>query len=392
MNEFCQRARAWIADNLPHDWRSASAETHGEQEFLAIRRQWSRMLYEAGWLGLSWPQQYGGQGLTLLEEAAFAEEFAAARAPDFINRNAVGYIGPTLIAHGSDAQKQHFLPRILAGDDLWCQGYSEPKAGSDLASLQTTASDCGDHWLVNGQKVWITLGSEANWCYLLARTSTDRPRHRGISAMVVDMNSPGIEAVPITTITGSHEFSELFFTDVKVPKDALLGELHGGWKVAMTTLGYERSINFFARTADFRHEVSEVAELARRTMRGDRPAIEDQDIAQRLARCSEEAEALRHTIARYLPIWAETRAPGAESSVIKVMWSEAHQRLMELALDILGPYQQQRTGDGAEGDGKWPLGYLFTRAETIYAGTSEVQRNVIAQRFLGLPREERPRD
>ncbi len=386
LQQFRERARVWIASSLPAEWRSASSETHGEDAFLDIRKRWSRMLYEGGWLGLSWPEEYGGQGLSLMEEAAFAEEFAAARAPDFINRNAVGYIGPTLMAHGTDEQKRQLLPRILAGEDLWCQGYSEPKAGSDLAALQTSARDCGDHWLVNGQKVWITLGTHAHWCYLLARTSTDLPRHKGISAMLVDMRSPGIEAVPITTITGSHEFSEVFFEDVKIPKSQLLGELHGGWKVAMTTLGYERSINFFARTADFRHEVSEVAELARNTIREGRPAIEDADIAQRLARCSEDAEALRHTIARYLPTWSETRSPGAESSVIKVMWSEAHQQLMELALDIVGPYQQQRVGVGAIGGGKWPLGYLFTRAETIYAGTSEVQRNVIAQRFLGLPR------
>jgi alkylation response protein AidB-like acyl-CoA dehydrogenase len=256
-----------------------------------------------------------------------------------------------------------------------------------MASMTTSATLENGRWVIRGQKIWITLGNQARWCYLLARTDPTAHRHRGLSAFIVDMESPGITVRPITTITGSSEFCEIFFDDVAAPEDSLLGDLHQGWAVAMTTLGYERSINFFARAAHFRHEVGEICALASRTVRDGKAVIEDQWIAQRLAQCAEDAEALRLTIKRHLPQWAKTRQPGAESSVIKVMWSEAHQRLMDVALDVLGPAAQQLTDSDAEERGRWPMMYFFTRAESIYAGTSEIQRNVIAQRVLGLPRE-----
>ncbi|MBI2059308.1 MAG: acyl-CoA dehydrogenase family protein [Nitrospirae bacterium] len=379
-------ARSWIRKNLPKEWRAASAETIGEENYMEIRRAWAKKLYEAGWVGLSWAKEYGGKGLSLVEEVVFAEEEALAQAPDFISRNSVYYIGPTIIAHGNEEQKRRYLPKMLSAEEVWCQGYSEPNAGSDLASLRTAAMKRDGRWIVNGQKTWTTIGNHATWCYFLARTDPSAPKHKGITAFVVDMKTKGITVRPITTITGSTEFSEMFFDDVEVPEENVLGALNQGWKVTMTTLGFERSMNNFARAVLLRSEVEEVARLARRTRRHGRPAIEDGWIAQRLAQCAEEAEALRLTIHRYLPKWAETHQPGPESSVIKIMWSEAHQRLMELALEVLGPGAQLRTGPDAEAKGRWPMMYLFTRAETIYAGTSEIQRNVVAERMLGMPR------
>lgn len=386
LSEFRTRTREWIGKNLPKTWRGVSAETLGEESYLKIRRAWAQKLHEAGWVGLSWPVEYGGKGLSLHEEVVFAEEEAAAHAPDFISRNSVYYIGPTLITHASEEQKKRHLPRMLSAEDVWCQGYSEPNAGSDLAALRTSAVRRDGRWVINGQKTWTTLGTQANWCYLLTRTDSALPKHKGISAFIVDMKTKGVTVNPITTITGSTEFAELFFEDVEVPEENLLGTLNQGWKVAMTTLGFERSMNFFARAVLLKQEVREVAKLARRMKRNGRPAIENDWIAQQLARSAEEAEALRLTILRVLPKWAETRQPGAESSVIKIMWSEAHQRLIELALEILGPGGRLRVGPDAVDRGHWPMMYLFTRAETIYAGTSEIQRSVIAERFIGLPR------
>jgi alkylation response protein AidB-like acyl-CoA dehydrogenase len=387
--EFRQLARTWLEKTVPPEWRGATAETHGEANFLEIRKAWGKRLHEGGWLGLSWPKQYGGRGLSLIEEVCFGEEEARAKAPNFINRNSVFYIGPTIIEHGTEAQRERYLPKILSNEEIWCQGYSEPDAGSDLFALRTSAVSRGGKWVINGQKIWITQGCEADFCYLLARSHPDRPRHLGLSAFIVDMRAPGVTARPITTITGSHEFAEVFFDNVEVPDENVLGALGEGWRVATTTLGFERSTNFFARVNYFYEQVGDVAKLARQIDRNGRPAIEDAWIAERLARSREDAEALRHVIYRYLPVWAQSRSPGAESSIIKVMWSEAHQRLLALALDVLGPGAQQQLDGGAEAGGFWPYMYLFARAETIYAGTSEVQRNVIAQRLLGLPKERR---
>ncbi|MGE0870665.1 MAG: acyl-CoA dehydrogenase family protein [Kofleriaceae bacterium] len=390
ITDLRHRARAWLEANVPAEWRGATAETHGEEEFRKIRWAWGKRLHEGGWLGLSWPKEHGGQGLSLIDEVTFGEEEARAKAPNFINRNSVFYIGPTIIAHGTEAQKRRYLPKILSCEEAWCQGYSEPEAGSDLFALRTSAVRRDGRWIINGQKVWITQGCDADFCYLLARSHPDRPRHLGISAFIVDMRAKGVTARPITTITGSHEFAEVFFEDVEVPDDHVLGELGEGWKVATTTLAYERSTNFFARVNYFYEQVGDVAKLARATQRNGKPAIDDAMIAERLAKSREDAEALRRVIYRHLPAWAENRNPGPESSVIKVMWSEAHQRLLALALDVLGPAAQQRLDRGAIAGGFWPNMYLFARAETIYAGTSEVQRNVIAQRMLGLPKAERP--
>ena len=300
-------------------------------------KDWQRRLHEGGWAGISWPKEYGGRGATLIEQAIFNQEVARQKAPPPINVIGLGMAGPTIINHGSHEQKDRYLEKILSAEEIWCQGFSEPGAGSDLAGLRSTAILDGDSWIINGQKVWTSLAHVAQWCIFLARTDTTAPKHKGITYFLVDMSSPGIEVRPLRQITGSADFNEMFFTDVRVPRESILGEVNDGWRIAMTTLLHERGTLGFALSVGARVALDELIGLARETKRNGKPAIEDPTIRQRLASLHVEVESLRLNNYRALTGFMKSGMPGPEGSLSKLIWSESMQRLGDLAVEILGP-------------------------------------------------------
>jgi alkylation response protein AidB-like acyl-CoA dehydrogenase len=373
---FRAEARAWIAENLAAHLRGHRG---GAERFEGdALREWSRKLFEAGYAGLTWPAEYGGGGKPHTYQAIFLEELARAEAPPHVGVIGLGMAGPTIIAHGTDAQKRRHLEKILSAEEIWCQGFSEPGAGSDLAGLRTSARLDGDHFVVAGQKVWSSFAHVADWCLLLARNDPASERHAGLTYLIVDMHSPGVEVRPLRQITGEAEFNEIFFTGVEVPAENVLGEVGGGWQVAMTTLLHERGTLGFALTAALEVNVRKLIELARE--RGATPLQRDA-----VAREWIESQALRLTALRSLTQLVKAGIPGPEGSILKLHWSEANQRLTKLALELLG-------GDAALADGTAPYGgfwqhqQLRSRGNTIEAGTSEVLRNIVAERVLGLPR------
>ena len=360
--------------------------------------QWREVLREEGLLALSWPVEYGGAGRTVLEQLVVAEELARARVPEGgpHDRFGIKMLGNTLLQCGSDVQKRWFLPRVLSGEDRWCQGYSEPGAGSDLASLSTRAELRGDRWVINGQKVWTSLAHEANWIFLLTRTDPDAPRHHGISFLLCPLDQPGVEIRRIATINGEREFCEVFLTDAWTPVDHVVGEVNEGWAVANTLLGFERGESAATFPLKFREELDRLIDLARQ-----RDRIHDPIVRQGLARAYAECEIMRLLGLRALTGLLDGRPPGPESSVSKLYWSEYHQRVMDLAIRVLGadaltpagrwPTNMVRTDDpGAPNDSaSWVGTFLNARAGTIYAGTSQVQRNILGEQVLGLPRKPR---
>jgi alkylation response protein AidB-like acyl-CoA dehydrogenase len=369
---FQQEVRKWLAANQPpaRDEQESSAK-----EWIDQRREWQKKLYEAGYVGLAWPQEYGGRGASLMEQVIFNQEMIRARAPEPINVIGLGMAGPVIIAHGTEAQKQRYLKPLLSGDEIWCQGFSEPNAGSDLSALQTRAEDRGDHYVVNGQKVWTTLAHVARWCILVTRERTEaNPRH-GLTYVILDMQAPGVEVRPLVQITGDAEFNELFFNDVVVPTENVLGEAGNGWAVAMTTLLHERGTLGMALTAQAQRTAEELVDHVRRTGRG-----QDRLYRQRIAQHVIEAEALRLNGLRALSATMRSGIPGPEGSILKLMWSELNQRMTETAVDALGPAGQVQNGH------PWLYSFLRSRGNTIEAGTSEVLRNILAERVLGLPR------
>jgi alkylation response protein AidB-like acyl-CoA dehydrogenase len=334
-----------------------------------------------------------------MEQAIVAEEMALAGAPGPLNGLALGLLGPTLIVHGSDAQKERYIARMLTAEDIWCQLYSEPDAGSDLASLKTSAVRDGDDWIVNGQKVWTSLGPDADWGMLLARTDPNVPKHKGISYFVLDMHRPGVEVRPLKQITGHSEFAEIFFDNVRIPGENIIGGEGQGWELAQTTLGYERGGNTLARTTRHQANLRRLTEVCRVLSRDGVPALEDPLVRQRLGRMIVEVEVLRYAGYRILSKLEKGERPGAESSVDKLYYSELDKRHQELVQDILGPYGQLERGlpeNLALGGGSqrgqessWTFNFLWSRAGTIYAGSSEIQKNIIGERVLKLPREPR---
>jgi alkylation response protein AidB-like acyl-CoA dehydrogenase len=353
----------------------------GEQiEFL---RDWQRQLKDAGLVGISWPQEYGGRGATLSEQIVANQEMARARTPQLVGYVGVDVVGPTIIEHGTVAQKAAHLERILSADDIWCQGFSEPGAGSDLASLRTKAVDEGDHFRLSGQKVWTSYAQYAQWCAVLARTDSDAPTHRGISYLLVDMSSPGISIQPLVMSTGDPEFGEVFFDDVLVPRENVLGELHGGWSLAMHTLAHERGPYAMTRQVTLSGLLERLVDAARKIERDGRPAIECPQVAQQLTQVKVALEVLRHQTYRSVGKMIATGRPGVESSADKVMLGTAEQLLGAAALDVLGPLSA--LSDGAE-QHLWHQVYLYGRAASVYGGSVEIQRDIIAQRILGLPR------
>jgi alkylation response protein AidB-like acyl-CoA dehydrogenase len=363
---FRKEVRDFIARNLPE-----SASRRGARRFEDDDREWSRKLGEAGYAGLTWPKEYGGAGAPYSHQAIFLEEVARAEAPSHLGVIGLGMAGPTIIAWGTPEQKERYLARILSADEIWCQGFSEPDAGSDLAAARTRIEDKGDHFLVNGQKVWSSFAHLADFCILVGLGLPDEPRYRNLTYVIVDMHAPGVEVRPLVQITGHPEFNEIFFTDVQVPKDNLLGEIGGGWQVAMTTLLHERGTLGFALAATLDVAVRKLIALAKERN------VSDPILLDRIAREWIELQALKYTNYRSLTTLQKTGIPGPEGSASKLVWSEANQRLTKLALEILG-------GPGV--DDYWTYQQLRSRGNTIEAGTSEILRNIVAERVLGLPR------
>ncbi|MFL6139946.1 MAG: acyl-CoA dehydrogenase family protein [Frankiaceae bacterium] len=369
--------RRWLQDNLPAGWTGGAPVVGRWDEQRS--REWSRQLAEAGYAGLTWPAEYGGAGAPYSYQGIYLEETARAQAPDHIGVIGLGMAGPTIMVHGRPDQKDHFLRRILTGEIVFCQGFSEPGSGSDLASLTTRAVLDGDDYVVNGQKVWSSFAHIADWCILLTRSEPGSVRHAGLTYLLLDMRTPGVEVRPLRQITGDPEFNEIFLTDVRVPVANALGDVGQGWGVAMTTLLHERGTLGFALTARLEQLLGRLIETARR-VGADDPLVRD-----RLAALWIDLQALRYTNYRALTTLVRTGTPGPEGSVAKLHWSEANQRLTKLAVELLGP-AGQLDGEGGFWDGFWSYQQLRSRGNTIEAGTSEILRNIIAERVVGLPR------
>ncbi len=377
---FRDEVRSWLAANVPAEPLGPTSTPEG----FAAHRVWEQRLFEAGYSAINWPAAYGGRDADLLTQAVFAEEYARAGAPERINTLGLGLAGPTLIAYGTDAQKERWLPGILSCDDIWSQGFSEPEAGSDLAALRTTAVAAGDVYVVNGQKIWTSLGRFADWIFALVRTDRQAPKHKGITFLMIDMRSPGIEVRPITQINGDPGFAEVFFTDVEVPADNVVGDVNDGWRVAMTTLGFERGTGLGSHVR-FARDVTDLVGLVRRMGLADDPIVRD-----RVARLHAEVEVFRANTYRTLTRLAAGKPIGPEASVNKLYWSEMEARIYEAGMQVMGPYAELTPkADAAIDRDHWQKQYWYARAALIYAGTSEIQKNIIAERVLGLPKEPR---
>jgi len=394
--EYREKVQAFLAEHLPPGWKGIGALERDEMQ--RFREEWRHVLYEHGYLGVSWPKEYGGAGLSPVEQVVLAEEFARAGVPTGVVNDVFGIqmVGNTLIEWGTEEQKRRFLPRILSGEDRWCQGYSEPNAGSDLGNLGCRAQLDGDEWVINGQKIWTSAGHLANWIFVLTRTDPTAPKHRGITFLLCPMDQPGVEVRPIRMITGESEFNEIFFTDARSRAENVVGQVNGGWAVAMTLLGYERGEAAATFPILFRTELDRLLELAREQGRQDDPRFR-----QRLAWCYAKVEIMRYLGYRTLTRFLRGSQPGPESSIFKIFWSEYHQAATELAADVMGPHALVPSGrprttafqtddPGAPNStASWVGTFLGSRAETIYAGSSQIQRNILGEMVLGLPKEPR---
>jgi len=375
---FAAEARAWLAANVPAAWRRDHCWTRADDPlWREIARDWQRRLYDGGWVAISWPREHGGRGATVIERWLFEEELERAGAPYPPGSANVDMIGQAVLKHGTPAQRERFLLRLLSGADWWCQGFSEPGAGSDLAGLRCRGERQGDAYVVNGQKVWTSHAEVADWCFLLCRTEMDQPKHKGISLLLVDMKSPGISVRPLKQATGEAEFCEVFFEDVRVPADLMIGPPGAGWQIAMGILQHERGpVWTFTFQRKIRRSFNELVRQVR-----EHPAsrgLGDALVRQKLAQSYIEVELLKLMGYRSLTHILRTGHPGPESSLEKIIGSETDQRLQEAAMGMFGPHALIDNTRGRD--------YLYARSETIMGGTSEIQRNVVAQRILGLPR------
>jgi acyl-CoA dehydrogenase len=394
---FRDEVRTFLEEALSGDF----AATRGrggpgdEGALFEERRAWERHLGAHGWTCVGWPKEHGGRGLSLRQQVIYFEEYARARAPGRLGIVGEGLLGPTVIAFGSAEQQARYLPGIVAGTELWCQGYSEPDAGSDLANIKTTARLEGDEWVIDGQKVWTSLAHWADWCFVLARTNRDAPKHKGISYLLVPMRQDGVEIRPIVQLTGDSEFNEVFFSGARTGRDEVVGAVDDGWRVAMGTLAFERGASTLGQQLAFRTELDAILEAARRT-----GATEDPAMRQRLANAHIGLEIMRLSALRTLS-GTERGSLGREAMVSKLYWATVHRGLGELAMDVLGAEatvmgEDGRGEDGPGEDGTAPYDpghlqrlFLFTRADTIYGGSNQIQRNIIGERALGLPKEPR---
>jgi alkylation response protein AidB-like acyl-CoA dehydrogenase len=380
---FRARLRAWLRENVP---RGPAAPLPGSEEEVEYLRGWQRALYEAGWCGLTWPKEHGGQGLGFIEQVIYDEETARAQAPELINKVGVNNVGPTLIAHGTTEQRNRFLSRILSAEDIWCQLFSEPGAGSDLASLHTIAARDGDGYRLTGQKVWTSYAHFSRWAICLARTDPAAAKHRGITYFIVDMHAPGIDIRPLRQMTGSAEFNEVFLDAVYVPREFVIGRENEGWQVAMATLAHERGTGYlFKEQVKAKIAVDRLLELARERARSGQPL--HHAIRAQIVDAYVRVEILRLLNLDTMTRLAQGRAPGAESSLKKEFWTRLVQHLHETLMAVEGPYSQLMSPDPRALDGgRWQQTFLYSRSQSISGGTSEVQMNVVAQRMLGLPK------
>jgi len=385
--QFRERLSTWLAENLPPGWAEREYLPHFDDEHERVRfhKDWHKKLYQAGLVGYNWPKEKGGMGLSLAQQAIYSEEMTKWRAPDPLGRMGLNMVGPTLIQFGTEEQQNRFLPGILSGDEIWCQGYSEPNSGSDLASLRTRAVEDGDDFVVNGQKIWTSNAQNAQWMFLLVRTDPDAPKHRGISYLLMDMNTPGITIRPLKEITGRAYFNEVFFDDVRVPKKNLVGEKNRGWYVGVTTLSYERT--GIGSTVDVSQMLGNLVGLAKRVRWNGGTAWDDPRVRHRLAKLEVDLQSLAAVGRKTQEVVIAGGVPGHEASMAKVLKTELQQNIARLAMDLLGPYGPlERHSAHARAEGQWAYEYLLWRAASIYGGTNEIQRNIIAERGLGLPR------
>src|SRR3954447_14870740 len=365
---FRDELREWLGANHPGE------EPEGDEAGFEFRKAWQRTLADARYAGLSWPKEYGGRGATLIEQAIFNEEIVRAKAPQLANVLGLVMGGPVVIAHGTEEQKQRYLKPILTAEEIWCQGFSEPESGSDLASLKTKAVKDNGDWVVTGQKVWTTFAHEAKWCMLVARTDFDAPKHKGLTYFLMDMEQEGVTVRPLRQITGEAEFNELFLEDARIPDANVVGGVGNGWTVALTTLMFERAGLGGGAAISIKIAIGELMELAR-----ERGLDQDPIIRQKIADLYINAEALRHTASRGLTQIMKRGQPGPEGSLPKLQWSQTNQALTELAMDIRGD-------EGPVFDSDWTYRFLRARANSIEGGTTEILKNIIAERVLGLPR------
>jgi alkylation response protein AidB-like acyl-CoA dehydrogenase len=383
---FRKELRAWLNANKQHAPRRYTMfGEEGGASGWDEQVRWARKLNEGRWLAVNWPKEYGGRGASVMQTIVYNEELTRAGAMAPMIGMGIGLLGPTLIHWGSDEQKSRYLPKILKAEEIWCQGYSEPGSGSDLASLQTRAVEDGDDFVVNGQKVWTSLAHRADYIFLLVRTDPEAPKHKGISYLLVDMHSPGVTVRPLVQITGAKGFNEVFFEDVRVPKKNLVGQKNQGWQVAITTLMFERSAGGGDRGA--MAQVRELAELARKLKRNGGTAWDDSDVRQKIASFMCEAQALRYTGYRQLTRRLKGLPPGPEGSMMKLCGTELNLRVQLYAMELLGPYSQfEYQAPMAIDHGKWSYRMLAARGGTIAAGTNQIQHNIIGERVLGLPK------
>jgi alkylation response protein AidB-like acyl-CoA dehydrogenase len=354
---------------------------------IRVLRGWQAACYQAGYVGRAWPREFGGGGRPPAEQIIVDQELAAAGAPEFVNVVGLDVLGPSLLRFGSDEQRRRYIPPILSAEEIWCQGFSEPEAGSDLASLRTRAVEHDDHFVLSGQKTWVSWGQFARFCGVLARTDETVARHRGISMLIVDMDSAGVELRPMTQITGHAEFCELFLDDVVVPKDRLLGERGDGWKIAMHTLGHERGTAALPRQVKLRTWLDRAVRVAGQRELDGAPVLSDPGVQVALARALIGVEVLRHHAYRTVGEFLNGGAVGPDSSSVKLLMAEAEQRLASTALEVLGPTLQHADPAQATENGFWEETYLYSRAASVYGGTQQIQRNIIADRILALPQE-----
>jgi alkylation response protein AidB-like acyl-CoA dehydrogenase len=378
---FRAELRTWLEQH------PCGPEPEDPKAWVAYAKGWQHQLAEAGWCGVAWPKEYGGRGATLIQQIIFQEELARAKAPQFIGLAGLTMGGPVLIAHGTEEQKKKHLRPILSADEIWCQGFSEPNAGSDLAAIKTKAVLDGDTFVVTGQKVWTSWARYADVCMCLVRTDPDAPKHKGITFLLIDMKSPGVTVRPLTQINGDADFNEVFFEEVRVPRKNVVGELNKGWDIAITCLMHERQTLTFSRQLQSKVALVEMLETARRHRRHGAVASADPVVRQALARAYVDSEAMRFLAYRNLTKVLRGGVPGPEGSIEKLFWSEMYQRQLDVAAEMIGPHGQLLRGSKHALDGgRWPHLLLYSKGRTIAAGTSEVQRNIIAERVLGLPR------
>lgn len=391
---FRDRIRAFLDQHLPPGWSGGGALSSEARKAAALR--WRDILAENGLVAVSWPKNYGGAGLSVIEQVVLDEELARAGAPEPLENDAIGIqlLGNTLIALGSEDHKRHYLPRILSAEDRWCQGFSEPEAGSDLASVRTRAVLDGDEWVIDGQKIWTSAGLTANWIFLLARTDSEAPKHRGLSLLLVPIEQPGVVVRPIVNAAGHASFSEVFFTGARTPRANVVGSPGDGWRAAMTVLGFERGSQVTTAAINFGRDLDRLCQLAR-----DRGVHDDPHIRNGLAWCYSRVQIMRYQGYRGLTLLLSGQRPGREAAISKVIWSEYFRRYTDLATDILGLEVLSPAGSGngealivpqpgtPNSPACWMEEFLYAKAATIYAGSSQIQRNVIGEQLLGLPRE-----